>query len=97
MQRGEARGSIIISAALEEEKEGRWMTLSVLDNGVGMENSEEQLQKGSGSHYGKKNIEQRLALFYDTEIHIQVDSETGLGTCVSLTLPIIEDEEAQKE
>lgn len=97
MQRGEARGSIIISAALEEEKEGRWMTLSVLDNGVGMENSEEQLQKGSGSHYGMKNIEQRLALFYDTEIHIQVDSETGLGTCVSLTLPIIEDEEAQKE
>ena len=97
MQRGEARGSIIISAALEEEKEGRWMTLSVLDNGVGMENSEEQLQKGGGGHYGMKNIEQRLALFYDREIHIQVDSETGLGTCVSLTLPIIEDEEAQKE
>ncbi len=97
MQRGEARGSIIISAAMEEEKEGRWMTLSVLDNGVGMENSEEQLQKGSGSHYGMKNIEQRLALFYDTEIHIQVDSESGLGTCVSLTLPVIEDEEAQKQ
>ena len=95
MQRGEARGNIIISAALEEEKEGRWMTLSVLDNGVGMENSEEQLQKGSGSHYGMKNIEQRLALFYDTEIHIQVDSESGLGTCVSLTLPVIEDKEAQ--
>ncbi len=97
MQRGEARGNIIISAALEEEKEGRWMTLSVLDNGVGMENSEEQLQKGSGSHYGMKNIEQRLALFYDTEIHIQVDSESGLGTCVSLTLPVIEDKEAQIE
>lgn len=96
MQRGEARGSIIISAALEEEKDGRWMTLSVLDNGVGMENSEEMLQRGSGSHYGMKNIEQRLALFYDEEIHIQVDSETGLGTCVSLTLPIIEDEEAQE-
>ena len=97
MQRGEARGSIIISAALDEEKEGRWMTLSVLDNGVGMENSEEQLQKGGGGHYGMKNIEQRLALFYDTEIHIQVDSESGLGTCVSLTLPVIEDEEAQKQ
>ena len=97
MQRGEARGSIIISAALEEEKEGRWMTLSVLDNGVGMENSEEQLQKGGGGHYGMKNIEQRLALFYDREIHIQVDSEAGLGTCVSLTLPVIEDEEAQKK
>ena len=97
MQRGEARGSIIISAALEEERDGCWMTLSVLDNGVGMENSEEMLQKGSGGHYGMKNIEQRLALFYDTDIHIQVDSEAGLGTCVSLTLPVIEDEEVQKE
>ena len=97
MQRGEARGSIIISAAPDEEKEGRWMTLSVLDNGVGMENSEEQLQKGGGGHYGMKNIEQRLALFYDREIRIQVDSESGLGTCVSLTLPVIEDEEAQKQ
>lgn len=97
MQRGEARGSIIISATMEEEKEGRWMTLSVLDNGVGMENSEEMLQKGSGSHYGMKNIEQRLALFYDTDIRIQVDSETGLGTCVSMTLPIIAEEEVQKK
>ncbi len=97
MQRGEARGSIIISAALEEECDGCWMTLSVLDNGVGMENSEEMLQKGSGGHYGMKNIEQRLALFYDTDIHIQVDSEAGLGTCVSLMLPVIEDEEVQKK
>lgn len=97
MQRGEARGSIIISAVPEEDRDGRWMTLSVLDNGVGMENSEEMLQKGSGSHYGMKNIEQRLALFYDTDIHIQVDSETGLGTCVSMTLPIIEEEEVQKK
>lgn len=95
MQRGEAGGNIIISATLEEEKDGRWMTLSVLDNGVGMENCEEQLQHGSG-HYGMKNIEQRLALFYDREINIRVDSEIGLGTCVSLTLPVIENEEAQK-
>ena len=95
MQRGEAGGNIIISATLEEEKDGRWMTVSVLDNGVGMENCEEQLQHGSG-HYGMKNIEQRLALFYDREINIRVDSEIGLGTCVSLTLPVIENEEAQK-
>lgn len=95
MQRGEAGGNIIISATLEEEKDGRWMTLSVLDNGVGMENCEEQLQHGNG-HYGMKNIEQRLALFYDREINIRADSEIGLGTCVSLTLPVIENEEAQK-
>ncbi len=72
------------------------MTLSVLDNGAGMENSAAMMEKGSGSHYGMKNIEQRLALFYNTDIHIQVDSETGLGTCVSLTLPIVNTEEARE-
>ncbi len=96
MQRGEAQGSIIISAVIDEEREGHWMTLSVLDNGVGMENSEEMLQKGSGSHYGMKNIEQRLSLFYDVDIRAQVDSETGLGTCVSLTLPITMEEMDQE-
>lgn len=95
MQRGEARGSIIISAAEAEEYEGHWMTLSVLDNGVGMENGAAMMEKGSGSHYGMKNIEQRLALYYNTDIHIQVDSEAGLGTCISLTLPIVDQEEAR--
>ena len=96
MQRGEARGSIIISAVAEEREGGEWMTLSVLDNGVGMEDSQAMLQKGSGSHYGMKNIEQRLALFFDEDIRIQVDSESGLGTCVSLTLPVRRSEEAQE-
>ncbi len=96
MQRGEARGSIIISAVQEESEAGNWMTLSVLDNGVGMENSEEVLRKGSVSHYGMKNIEQRLALFYDAQIQIRVDSETGLGTCVSMMLPIVEDKEGRQ-
>lgn len=96
MQRGEARGSIIISASEAENRADGWMTLSVLDNGAGMENSAAMMEKGSGSHYGMKNIEQRLALFYNTDIHIQVDSETGLGTCVSLTLPIVNTEEARE-
>lgn len=87
MQRGEESGSIIVSAAVEKDRQ--WMTVSVQDNGVGMENSEEMLQKGSGSHYGMKNIEQRLALFFDMDIQIHVDSEHGLGTCVSMKLPVI--------
>ncbi len=88
MQRGEARGNIIVSAAVDEEHDG-WMSITVLDNGVGMEDSATMMEKGSGSHYGMKNIEQRLALYYEQDIRIRVDSESGLGTCITLTLPIV--------
>ena len=96
MQRGEARGSIIVSAVGETIDGHERMTLSVLDNGVGMADSKQEMDKGSGSHYGMKNIEMRLSLFYGEDIHIQVDSELGLGTCVSLTLPVISHKEETK-
>ena len=93
MQRGEAHGSIIVSATLEWHDGREWMALSVQDNGVGMRDSQHEMNKGTGSHYGMKNIEMRLSLFFEEEIHIQVDSEMGLGTSVSMTLPVIRQEE----
>lgn len=96
MQRGEARGSIIVSAIPETIGGRPYMTLSVLDNGVGMQDCQQEKDKGSGSHYGMKNIEMRLSLYYEEAIHIQLDSEVDLGTCVSLTLPVIIQEEDTK-
>lgn len=92
MQRGEARGSIIVGAISEEINGKPYMLLSVLDNGVGMKDCQEEMNKGSGSHYGMKNIEMRLSLYYEEEIHIQVDSEADLGTCVTLKLPVVTEE-----
>ncbi len=96
MQRGEARGSIILSAVPETVNGKPYMTLSVLDNGAGMQDCEQEKDKGSGSHYGMKNIEMRLSLYYEEEIHIQLDSEVDLGTCASMTLPVIIQEEGTK-
>ncbi len=96
MQRGETRGSIIVSAIPETVGEKPYMTLSVLDNGVGMRDCQQEKDKGSGSHYGMKNIEMRLSLYYEEDIHIQPDSEVDLGTCVSMTLPVIIQEEGTK-
>ena len=96
MQRGEARGSIIVSAVQETIDGKSFMTLSVLDNGAGMQDCQQEKDKGSTSHYGMKNIEMRLSLYYEEDIHIQLDSEVGLGTCVSLTLPVIFQEEDKK-
>ena len=92
MQRGEARGSIIISAALEEEKEGRWMTLSVLDNGVGMEDPQE-IYRG----YGVTNVVDRIHLFYGEEYGISVQSVAGQKTVIGIRVPVIDGDAQGRE
>ncbi|MDE6932315.1 MAG: histidine kinase [Oscillospiraceae bacterium] len=95
MQRGDARGSIIVSAVSDMIDGRPYMTLSVLDSGAGTEVCRQEKEENGGSHYGMKNIEMRLSLFYEETVKIQFDSELDLGTCVTLTVPVIIQEEME--
>jgi two-component system sensor histidine kinase YesM len=87
--RGNLSGRIVISAIRGDESAEGTMTLSVVDDGIGMDNSEKEKHKGHGSHYGLLNIEKRLSLFFEKDIPLLVESYEGLGTCVSMILPIV--------
>lgn len=81
--------------------------LSVTDDGVGMDEQtlasmREKLDNpmaapvemaGSGSGYGLSNVQARLKLTYGTsDCGIRIDSEPNVGTTVTLTFPIHEQE-----
>ncbi|NBD23539.1 sensor histidine kinase [Paenibacillus glycinis] len=72
------------------------VVVQVRDNGPGME--PEKLgsllsdldppgYKGHSTGIGIRNVMDRLRLFYGTEDIIAIDSATGGGTCITLTLP----------
>lgn len=96
------RGSIMIEA---EEKEGV-LTLSVMDNGVGM--SEEMLKKqkelldgnepGIKNEYnwqsiGLKNVHDRIRFLYGEDYGIRITSTAGVGTIVQAVMPMRRAEE----
>ncbi|MCI8286491.1 MAG: sensor histidine kinase [Lachnospiraceae bacterium] len=81
-EKEDERGLIILAGWLED---GR-ICLSVTDDGQGMQQDEPE-KKASGSHYGMKNIEERLKLFFEEEIPIQIESSLGVGTCVIINIP----------
>jgi len=81
-------GTVILNGWLED---GR-VTLSVTDDGEGM-TEEDKTKSHQGSHYGLKNIEQRLGLFFGESIPVQIESSPGIGTCVIINIPVRTDEE----
>lgn len=72
--------------------------LQVIDNGLGM--SKEVIQnifqkvrtpeQGSGSGIGVQNVDLRIKLHYGDQYGIHFESEIGVGTTVSVWLPIVE-------
>jgi two-component system sensor histidine kinase YesM len=67
------------------QEDGR-IILSVTDDGVGFHKDD---NTGNGSHYGMKNIQKRLEVFYGEKIELQVESTVGIGTCVIINIPVI--------
>ena len=78
----EGRGTLSINGW---EEDGR-IILAVMDDGAGMEDREKSNSKGS--HYGMKNIGLRLSVYYQEDIKIEVESTKGVGTCVSINIPM---------
>lgn len=91
------RGSIMIEA---EEKEGI-LILSVMDNGIGMNNEMLEKQRellngdqpGIKNEYnwqsiGLKNVHDRIRFLYGEQYGIKITSTAGIGTIVQAMMPV---------
>ncbi|MDO5424901.1 MAG: sensor histidine kinase [Eubacteriales bacterium] len=88
LEREDETGTITVRG----EMEGKVIRLSVSDNGVGIpkERLEKILEKDAHQKkhgYGVWNIHQRLRLAYGEGFGLAYQSEVGVGTTVTVTLP----------
>ncbi|WP_310604859.1 sensor histidine kinase [Anaerosporobacter sp.] len=81
-EKEDGRGVVMLSAW----EEGDRICISITDDGVGMK-EEVAEKKTGGSHYGIKNIEKRLSIYFEESILLQVSSSLGVGTCVTIEIP----------
>lgn len=79
----EGRGTLSINGW---EEDGR-IILAVMDDGAGMAEEDKEKSSSKGSHYGLKNIQQRLSVYYQEDIKMEIESTKGIGTCVSINIP----------
>ncbi len=91
-EKEDARGEVLLNGWMEDER----ITLSVTDDGVGMQEKGKETDKG-GSHYGMVNIAERLKLFFGEEIPVQVESSPGVGTCVIINIPVRRQQKGEEE
>ena len=87
----EENGRIIIHI----QKVGQHLIIDIYDNGCGMTSEELKQMKQNMYHHkkdssksiGLANIYQRIQLYYGKEYGLKVDSEKGIGTIFTMTLP----------
>ncbi len=87
----EENGRIVIHIQKVQQR----LIIDVYDNGCGMDKDElEQMKqnmydhpKDSSKSIGLANIYQRIQLYYGKEYGLKVDSEKGVGTIFTMTLP----------
>lgn len=83
-----AGGSIHISIKTSQNA----LTIAVEDNGCGIayDKLEELLsaEPGNEKHVGLPSVERRLKLFFGEDAAVSIDSELGLGTIVTLSIPL---------
>jgi len=92
-------GMIMLSGELSEKT----LKFSVSDDGPGI--PDERLQEiadallggGPGKIYGLKNVHDRICLRFGKEYGIEMTSEVGKYTTVSVTIPLVESHEPQNE
>ena len=79
------------------KKDGR-MYFQIADNGVGMEqaDADKLLEDGKNTesfgHYAIRNVRDRLALKYGENYELKIESKTGIGTTVTISIPLPEKE-----
>lgn len=83
------------TVTVDIKKEGGFLRISVIDNGLGIENSKllkirEALndpEDNSNKRIGLKNVHQRLKLRYGDDYGLDITSESGHGAKIDITLP----------
>ncbi len=91
-----AKGYIHVSG----EKDGDVLRLSVRDDGVGMDECElEQLRREirrpcreTEKGFGLANVNERIHMYFGPEYGMEIQSQKGGGTVVSLTIPAVKEE-----
>lgn len=92
-----AKGYIHING----EKTGDVITLTVRDNGVGMDEEElevlrkeiERPCKETEKGFGMANVNERIHMYFGQEYGMTIHSKKGKGTIVEITIPAIKSEE----
>lgn len=96
------KGTLRISAV---EKEGGEVLFEISDNGCGIEREDlaalRQALKGERSReemrsVGLFNVNQRIRLLYGAQYGLRIDSVPGDGTTVTVTLPLMGEEEKEQ-
>lgn len=78
------KGVIKITGRMDEEK----IYLYVEDNGVGIEPELlASILEFKTRGYGVRNVNERIKLFYGEEYKLQIESEVGVGTRTTITIP----------
>lgn len=86
-------GVLRVSGTLE----GEAIVLKVADTGIGMD--KEQLKRvllsaeGRGGHFGLRNVDERIKLYFGEEFGVSLASEEGQGTEVSVRIGLREETE----
>lgn len=72
-------GCVYVAGALDGED----LVFRIYDDGVGFHPEEESVQKG----YGIRNVKERIALIYGGDYGVEIGSEIGKGTTVTVCIP----------
>ncbi|MGG4345863.1 cache domain-containing sensor histidine kinase [Paenibacillus lautus] len=81
-------------------QEGDDILLQVIDDGIGMtpEQLDHALNKSDNlSGYGVKNVDDRIKLTYGEEYGVSIFSRLGIGTAVTIRIPVISDRHPANE
>ena len=93
------RDRLRIAVKLQNDK----IIYLIEDNGAGMDEGQirrvlESERSGNGMNgIGVNNVNQRIRKYFGTEYGISIESRTGWGTRVSITIPAILFEEPEDE
>lgn len=89
-----------ININVKLRQEGGDILLQVIDDGIGMkpEQLDHALNKSDNlSGYGVKNVDDRIKLTYGDEYGVSIFSRLGIGTAVTIRIPVISDRHPANE
>lgn len=96
-----AKGTITISGYMKDQN----VVLVVEDNGVGMDVEELEVLRteiqrpcqDTEKGFGLANVNERIRMFYGPEYGLHIESEKGVGTKVTVTIPAIRPNQEEED
>ncbi|RTE10599.1 cache domain-containing sensor histidine kinase [Paenibacillus whitsoniae] len=90
---GRKKGRIKISIRLH----GQDVLLQVIDDGVGLRQGWDEPRRRKTGGYGLRNVRERTAAYFGAPYGVDIQSEPGEGTVVTIRLPQIRDKDEVRE